>query len=188
MTRLLLKALNAPALILLTAIGLAIQSSLFAWWPLTYLQPDIVLLIVIWCALRRDFTEGGVLTLIIAEIAELHSSAPRGLFMINSMLIYLLVRGASRLVVIPDLASFVIVTLFASIFLKLSTVLMVQLLAPTSHPLQNTLLLLFPGAAIEGFAAVWIYRWLEKFDFLTYKQKRSEESIEEELRLDSEGF
>ena len=65
MTRLLLRSLNSPALVLLALLGIAIQTSLFSFWPLSYVQPDIVLLLVIWCALRRQFFEGGVITLIV---------------------------------------------------------------------------------------------------------------------------
>ena len=48
MTRILLRFFNAPGLILLTLLGMAVQTSLFSFWPLTYLQPDVVLLVVIW--------------------------------------------------------------------------------------------------------------------------------------------
>ncbi|HLE00890.1 MAG TPA: hypothetical protein VJB59_11555 [Bdellovibrionota bacterium] len=188
MTRLLLRALNAPALILLVTFGVAIQTSLFSCWPLSYFQPDIVLIAVIWCALRRNFTEGGILVLIAAEIAEIHSAAPRGVFLITYMLLYLLVRGASKLFVIPDLASFIIVTLFGSIFSKFSNMTVLHYLAPHTSQWRNTLFLLFPGAAVEGFAAIWLYRWLEKFDALTFKDKRTEESLENELQLQDEGF
>ena len=59
MTRIILKALNAPLLIIFVSIGIALQSSLFSSWPLVYFQPDIVLIAVVWCGLRRSFTEGG---------------------------------------------------------------------------------------------------------------------------------
>ena len=72
MTRLILRALNAPLLLLLVTLGVAALSSLFTEYPLIYLQPNLVLIAVIWCALRRPFIEGGILTLIIAENAEIH--------------------------------------------------------------------------------------------------------------------
>jgi len=188
MTRLLFQALNAPVLILLTAVGIAIQTSLFAIWPLNYFQPDIVLIVVIWCALRRNFVEGGILTLIAAHLAELHSAVPRGTFGVSYMLVYLLVRGSSRMLVIPDLSSFVIVTLFSSLLMKISTATTLPLLAPDIQVLRNSLFLLFPGAAVAGLLSIWGYQWLEKFDNFTYKNRRSEESLEQDLNLDSEGF
>ena len=55
MTRMLLRLLNAPAFVLLFLIGMAIQTSLFASYPLNYFQPDVILIATIWVALRRGF-------------------------------------------------------------------------------------------------------------------------------------
>jgi hypothetical protein len=40
---------------------------------------------------------------------------------------------------------------------------------------------------MEGIAGIWIYRWLEKFDWLTYKSERAQQLLEEELTLEGEG-
>ena len=122
MTRLLLRALNAPALVLLALLGIAVQTSLFAFWPLTYLQPDIVLLLVIWFALRRALSfEGGVVTLLVShDRGGSQRRALRASFMITYMLIYLGVRVAARLLVIPDLSSVILVTLIVSAIAKIS--------------------------------------------------------------------
>ena len=123
MIRLILRALNGPFLILFVAMGIAIQSSLFASWPLLYFQPDVVLLVVVWCALRRNFTEGGVITLIVAEMSEIHSATPQGLYLISFMTVFLLVRSASRFLVIPSLFSYAMLTLGSSVAWKLTGLL-----------------------------------------------------------------
>lgn len=180
--------LNFPVFVLLIAIGIAFQSSLFNAYPFNYLQPDIILLAVIWCALRRGFAEGGALTLIFANIAELHSSAPQGLFMITYMLVYLAGRGISHLFVIPNLSSLVMVTFGASIFWKLSYLFVLYLLDLAGNQWRHTLILLFPGAVMEGVIAVWVYRWLDRFDTLTFKDPRALASMEGELQLEHEGL
>jgi len=187
-TRLLLRAVNAPAFILLIAIGIAIQTSLFASYPFMYLQPDVVLIAVMWCSLRRNFTEGGILTLIFADIAEIHSSAPQGLFLISYMIIYLLVRLASRVLVIPGLSSLVTLTLGASIIWKLSCLGVLHLMGIAGNQWRHTLVLLFPGAVMEGVVAIWLYRGLEKFDWITFKNARAQQAMEDELLLEGEGF
>lgn len=187
MTRLLLRALNAPALIILAAIGVALQTSLFASYPFLYLQPDVVLIAVIWCALRRNFAEGGIITLILANITEIHSASPSGVFMIGYMSVYLLVRLASRLFVIPNLVSLIIVTLGSSIFWKLETLGVLHLMGVSTNQWRHTLVLLFPGAVMTGATAIWIYRWLEQFDWATYKNARAQ-LLEDELQLEGEGL
>ena len=188
MTRFFLSFLNAPALILLVAIGIAIQSSLFASYPLLYLQPDVVLVTVIWCALRRGFTEGGILTLIFAEMAEIHSASPQGLFLISFMLVYLGVRGISKLFVIPHLSSLIILTMCASIFWKLSCLGVLHLMNLAGNQWRHTLVLLMPGAVMEGVCAIWLYRGLDKFDLLTLKNERSRTALADEIQLEGEGL
>lgn len=188
MTRLLLRALNAPILILFVAFGIALQSSLFTSWPLSYLQPDVVLLVVIWCALRRGFGEGGLITLVISEIAELHSAAPQGLFMITYMAIFLSVRFASRFVVIPSLFSLAMITLVSSVVWKLFNLIVLSLLGTGTNQLRHTFTFLFLGAAVEGIFSLWIFKVLDRFDWITFKNHRAHQVLEGELQLDSEGL
>lgn len=188
MTRLFLRMMNAPGLVILAAIGVALQTSLFASYPLMYLQPDVILLAVIWCALRRGFTEGGVLTLILANIGELHSAAPQGLFLISYMAIYLCVRASSRFLVIPDLQSLVALTLCASVLWKFVVMFILHLLGEGTNQWRHTVALLLPGAVMTGLAAIWAYRGLEWFDWKTYKSARARQMLEDELLLDGEGL
>ena len=188
MTRIILRALNGPILILLLAIGIALQSSLFTSWPLIYFQPDLVLLFVVWFSLRRNFGEGGILTLIVAEITELHSATPQGLFLICYMGIYLLVRACSKVFVIPSLASYTAVTVGSSVLWKLTELIVLYLLGAGGNQWKHTLTYLLMGAALDGALSIWVFRWLEKFDWITFKNARAENSLDEELQLDSEGF
>ncbi len=188
MTRLILSALNAPAFVLLVAIAVAIQSSLFNSYPLLYFQPDVVLIAVIWCSLRRDFTEGGILTLIFANIAEIHSGCPSGLFMISYMTVFLLVKGAVRLFVIPNLSSLIILTLAASIYWKFACLGVIYLMGLAMNQWRHTLLFALPGAVVVGVTGIWLYRWLNKFDLVTYKNARARQALEDEMQLDQEAF
>src|SRR5690606_22590765 len=114
-----LRALNPFFFILLMAIGVALQTSLFNSYPFLYLQPDIVLFGVIWCALKRGFVEGGILTLVFSNMAELHSSTPQGLFLLCYMVVYLTVRTLARYFLIPNLSAMVMLTLGASVVWKI---------------------------------------------------------------------
>ena len=182
MIRIILRALNGPILVILLAIGIALQSSLFHSWPLHYFQPDLVLIVVLWCALKRGFEEGGIITLILANISEAHSSVPQGIFLINYMTIYLLMRASSRLILVPTLFSFAFITACASILWKITAWFVLYLLGSTlasgKHALTATIL----GAFIEGIFAFVFYGWFEKFDWMTFKSIRPEHALEEELQ------
>lgn len=174
MNRLILRFLNSPILVLLTAVGIAIQTSLFATWPLHVFQPDIVLLIVVWCALHRDFTEGGVLTLIIGDIAELHSAAPQGVLLISYMTLYLALRAADKLFVLPTELPMLKVSMASAVLWQVTTMLVLSLVTGHRSIWQQMIIHLVPGAVMAGVFGVWIYRWLEKFDAVTFKNQSAE--------------
>ncbi len=188
MTRIILRALNGPFLIFFIALGIAFQSSLFITWPFHYFQPDLVLLAVVWCALRREFEEGGILTLVMGEMTEIHSSSPSGLYLISYMAVYLMVRGSARLLVIPSLFSYAVLTLVSSIVWKLIGLIVLHLLGGSANQWKHTVSFLLIGAAIEAAFSLWVYRWLERLDWITFKNARAEHALDEELQLDSEGF
>ncbi len=188
MTRILLQYLNAPLFALLVLIGVALQSSLFNSQPLIYVQPDLVLLAVIWCGLEREFLEGGILTLIFAYFAELHSSAPRGLIAVEYMLMYLTTRLVIRLLVIPNRASLIMMTMGASILAKLINWATLWQLGAADGHWRHFLIYVFPGAMAEGLAAFAVYRLFERFDWHTYKNARARNLLEDELLLEGEGF
>lgn len=185
MTRFFLRILNAPAVVLLALVGIGIQTSLFTFWILPYIQPDFLLLLVVWCAFRRGFLEGGILTLIFADIAELHSSVPRGVFLLAYMLIYLAVKTSSRLLVIPDLRSYVWVAAISTVAGKIVVLATLHLLGVPAAQWKHLLLPILPAAAVNAVLAHWIYGWMERFDWITFKNPKAEQMLEEELQLEA---
>ncbi|MCC7440109.1 MAG: rod shape-determining protein MreD [Bdellovibrionales bacterium] len=188
MNRIILRHLNFPFLVLLAVLTAAIQTSLFSFYPLMYLQPDLLLLFTVWFALRRRFVEGGVLVLIVGEIAEIHSSAPSGMFLVSYMTCYLSLRAMARYLVVTRLSSLVSLTLFASVLWKLVGLLVLALMDSAAHQWRHTFALMPFGAAMTGLAGVWVFGWLEKLDWATYKDPRAAQALEDELRLSEEGL
>jgi cell shape-determining protein MreD len=188
MTRTLLRALNTPILIFLVIIGIAIQSSLFSSWPLNYFQPDFALLAVVWCALRRNFGEGGIITLIVANASEIHSAAPQGIHLMSYMAVFLLMRAASKFFVIPNLFSYAMFTLVSSMIWKIVGLFILHLLGASANQWRHTVTYLFLDASVGAAYSLWVFRWLEKFDWITFKNARAEHVVDEELQLENEGF
>jgi hypothetical protein len=182
--KIILRALNAPGILILAAIGVALQSSLFSSGFLNYFQPDTALLLVIWVALRRSFLEGGILTLLIADIVELHSAAPQGFFLILYMLVYLTVRGAARVLVISGLSSVVYLTMLLSIGQKLAGGGLLELLGTQGKQWNQTFWLMLPFAAVQGVLSLWAYNWLDRFDLATFKHPK----VDRETDLDEDAL
>ena len=174
MNRLILRFLNLPILLFLTAMAIAVQSSLFTPWPLRYFQPDFVLLVVIWCALKRGFGEGGLITLAIGEFAELHSAIPQGIFLVSYMSVYLAIRAADKVFVLPTETSMVKVTMASSGVWHLAMMISLALISPTRQLWRQMFVHVVPSAVMAALLGVWIYRGLEKFDLVTFKNTSAE--------------
>jgi hypothetical protein len=188
MLRIALHYLNAPVFVLLMILGVAVQTSLFLSYPLDFLQPDLLLLGVLWCGLRRPFFEGGVLTLILGEIAEVHSTAPSGLFLTTYMAIYLLTRVINRFVALPFHSSLVLLAMAMSLLWKGMSLVFLASLGLGWTQWRHTLSLVFPGAAVEGLTAYWLLRFFAWFDIATYKNEKARRSMEEQVHLAEEGL
>jgi cell shape-determining protein MreD len=186
MNRLILRNLNLPILILLTAIAIALQTSLFASWPLRYFQPDFVLLVVIWCALHRKLWVGGLITLLIGEAAELHSSVPQGVFLVSYMAVYLLVRAADKLFQLPTENSMVKLTLFCSTMWRGCVMLTMVLLSGHRNAVKQMFVQVVPGAVMAAVFGIWVYRALARFDVLTFIDTNNENP--DEFQIENLGL
>jgi hypothetical protein len=184
MNRLLLRALNPLMVVLLAWIIMILQTSLFTLPILKPLQPDALILGMVWFALRRKFVEGGVLTLILAYLAEMQSSAPQGSFMILYMGTYLMVRGLNRLLVVSDLTKIVFMTLGATLFWRLGMILLFRQLGLVHRYWEALLWWSLPTAAFTGLLGLLIYPWFQKLDDSTFKSTRSQKLLEDDLKLD----
>ncbi len=174
MRRIILRLMNTPLLLFIVLIAIGLQTALFSSGIIHPLQPDIMLFAIIWCALRRHFAEGGIMTLIMSNITEIHSGSPQGVIPLTSMLIYLLVRWLSRFIVLQNTIHYTILTISCLVLAKLTRSAILLLLG-ASHPSLTTFLTsLMLSALVEATLSLWIYRWLEVFDWVTFKNQRAE--------------
>lgn len=188
MTRLILWALNPVFFSLMVVLAVGLQSAIFADYPLNLLQPNIVLLTVIWCALRRGFFEGGLLTLIFAYVAELHSASPQGAFLILYMAIYLLLRLAIAVLVVPTEGALVGLTLAISTIEKMILIFLFRTLVIPLGDWKEHLFTGVMGALVNASLGAWVFKWLDRFDWVTYKNAKARQLLENDLYLSGEGL
>lgn len=184
MARIILKLINIPGLIFFLSLAVAIQTSFFNFWPMTYFQPDAALIFVIWCALKRKFIEGGILTLVFAHIGELHSSAPQGIFLLAYVLIFLWIRLLARWVALPSLNSVILLAVISGILWKGLIAIALRMLAGHEFSWLLMATYLVPGAVAEAFLANFGFRFLEKWDWISFKTRRADHEDYEKLEYD----
>jgi len=183
MNRALLRALNAPFFVLLVLVAVAIQTSLFRGNLGALFQPDFVIVAVVWCALRRPFIEGSILTLLFGELVEIHSSAPQGVLMLNYVGVFLLTRACLKLFVIRGRRSWAALSVVGAFSWKLLFLFTLYLLDLSDNQWRHTLTYLLPNTLTTGLLAWWSMPWLERFDYWTWKSERVRQAIEGDLLL-----
>jgi cell shape-determining protein MreD len=182
----LLKFLNIPGLIFIALFALALQSTLFSNSTMAFFQPDIIVFLVLWMAMKRDFGEGGTLTLVFGYLVELKSAAPRGLFLTNYMFLFLITRFLYKNFQVVNQRALIMIGIAAAIFSQLDILFILYLLNKADNQWFHTLQLLAPTAIVHGALIPFVFRGLYKFDFITLKNPEAEHRYERDFYLDEE--
>ncbi len=182
----LLKFFNIPGILIIGLILMALQSTLFTNPTLSFFQPDCILFMVIWLGMKRDFYEGGILTLILGYFVELHSAAPKGIFLCNYMAVFLLARILNKNFQVMKKKTLITVGIGAAIFSRLDLLFILYLLNKADNQWFHTLQLLAPSAIIHGLLVIIIFQLLYRFDNWTLKNPDAERRFEKDFYLDEE--
>jgi len=181
-----LKLLNVPGLLLFALVSMALQSTLFNSSALAFFKPDVILFLVLWVSMKREWLEGGILTLVFAYLVELKSGAPKGLFLIHYMLIYLITRFLYRNFQVLNQRSLIFIGVGAAFFSHLNLLFLMFMLNKSENLWFHTLQLLAPTAIIHGILIPFVFRFLYNFDNWTFKNPEAEHRYERDFYLDEE--
>ena len=165
----LLKMMNVPGLIVIALFALSLQGTLFTNSTAAFFQPDIILFLVLWVGMKREFNEGGVLTLVFGYLVELKSGAPKGLFLTNYMLLFLMTRFFYKNFQVINKRALIMIGLTAAVFSQLDILFILYLLNKADNQWFHTLQLIAPTAIVHGALIPFIFRGLYRFDFFTLK-------------------
>ena len=182
----LLKSLNAPGMIFIALILLTLQSTLFTNRTLAFFQPDAVLFMVLWVAMKREFAEGGFLALLFGYCVELQSGAPAGLFLADYMCVFLIARFLYQNFHILNRRTLIMVGIVASVFSRLNILFILYLMNKAENEWFHTLQLLAPSAIIHGALIPVVFQFLHRFDLWTLKNPEAEHRFERDFFLDEE--
>ena len=182
----LLKALNLPGLIFIALALLTLQSTLFNNKTLSFFQPDCIIFLVLWVSMKREFGEGGLLTLLFGYCVEVNSAAPQGLFLTNYMTLFLIGRFLYKNFHILNKRALVLVGIGTAILSRMNVLFILYLLNKADNQWFHTLQLLAPTAIIHGLLVIPVFLFLHRFDFWTLKNPDAEHRYERDFYLDED--
>lgn len=181
-----LKALNGPGLIVIALLLLTLQSTLFNHPTLSFFRPDVVLFLVLWVAIKRTFVEGGILTLFFGYCVELHSASPQGLFLVNYMIVFLLMRILNQNFQILNRRTLALLGIGSALFSRLSILFILFMLNKAENQWFSTIQLLAPTIISHGILIGFFFRFFYHFDEWTMKNPEAEHRFETEYYIDEE--
>lgn len=181
-----LKAINAPVMVLLSLLLLTLQSTLFMHPWLRFFQPDLVLFLVLWVAIKRDFVEGGLLVLAFGYCVELFSGAPRGMFLLVFTLIFFATRMLNQNFQILSRQGILYLGVGASLVSKVLVLAVMAWVEKGENKWFHTLQMLAPTAIVHGALVGLFFRFFYRVDDFTLKNPDAEHRYESEFYLDEE--
>ena len=166
-----------------------VQSALFIKSPWSYFQSDLLVIFVLWFALRRNFTEGGVLSLVIGYLTESHSSVPKGTFALAAILLFLSIRTFNYYFVISQWSALLTLTLTFSFVFKCIHFLILIFIHLSSRHWEYALYYLPLPIVMNGFIGFYLYKTFDRLDRFTTKElnEDSRQLMDDELLVSDGG-
>lgn len=166
-------------LYLVIVIGIVtMQSTIFGYFPLNYIQPDLLLILAVYLGFRRDIIEGGIFVILASMILEAHSSTSSHFFLTTYLYAFLIAKILSRTVVVPDLLSSIGIVTALSLLKKIGLLLLIGMYGNASNGFRHFFVYLVPGLAIQALLTPLCFAWLTKIDLRTYKDEHSEDEYD----------
>lgn len=188
MNSLVLRTLNPIFVLLAFVLLLAAESAVFGYSWLRYFQPQIAIAWIIWFSIKRGFTEGGILTLLIAEICEIHSASPQGYYFVSYMAVYLSLRLSDRFLVLPQGQGGWVLTAIVATLQHIFHLFIFQSLEISSSSLLALAVRLPLHTVTTSLFCYWIYKLLYRLDWITFKNPQAQAAADEELLIEGEVF
>ena len=93
MYRDILRKINFGFYILVVMVIVTIQSTIFSYFPLYFIQPDLVLILTVYVGFKRNLSEGALLVFISALILESASGAGNNFYVTTYLLTAVCIAG-----------------------------------------------------------------------------------------------
>ena len=135
--------LKIAAFLLLFLLMIAVQSVILRLPLISWLSTDILLICILYFAIKKNIIEGMSLSFILSYFAELSSLAPSGLILSCYMITYILTNVAKDFIQLQKSESLFPSLFFVCVTWKLSFLIIAAFIGNMEGTLQKTILV-FP--------------------------------------------
>lgn len=178
MLRLTLPKINFLFYVAIYAFVLSIQTTIFGSFPLSFIQPDIVLLMAVYFGFRRGLYEGGLLVALFALGAEAHSSSGEYFFFTLYLYAFVIAKMLSRSVLVPDMASSMGIVATLALFKRLGVILLLGTYGQSSGVWWSFLTHVVPSVLAQTALTPLLFSWFTRLDMRTWKDQHADDEYD----------
>lgn len=178
MYRDILRKVNFIIYLLIAVFAAIVQSTIFGYFPLNYLQPDILLILAVYMGFRRDIVEGAVFISIASIVLEAHSAASNHFFLTVYLYTFLIAKVVSRTVVVPDFFSSIGIVAALTLVKRIGLLILIGTQGHAANGLKHFFIYLIPGLLVQALLTPLCFRWFTSLDLRTYKDEHSEDEYD----------
>jgi hypothetical protein len=179
MYRNILQRANFGIYILIAVAAAVLQSTLFGYRPLSYLQPDLILILAVFFGFRRDLFEGGIFVIIAAMIMEQHSGSGNNFYLMMYLYSFLIAKLISKLIVVPSMLSSIGIVAALTLLGRLLMLILVQMSG--GHPsflFRHFFISVLPGVLVQIVFTPICFAWFSAIDLKTYKDEHADDEYD----------
>jgi hypothetical protein len=162
-------------LVILLCVALSsVQSVLLKLPALSWLELDLLLLVIVYLSLHRHFFICFLLILCIGRIAEVNSSAPVGILTTAYLAVFLAIILTKEMVLVATSFSTIILAVAAGVVWKLAFILLAHRYGILGNSWRSALEHSIPFALGLGILSRPVFGMMRKLDHMTYVERDSE--------------
>ena len=168
------RALNFVFVVLLCVLLCAVQSVALKLAALSWLELDLLLLVVVFLSLHRGFLEGVALIIVIGRVTEVHSGAPTGLLTACYLAVFLAILFTKELFLVATTFSSIILAIAGGLIWKISFFVLAQRYGILGNTWRTSLEYLIPFLLSLGVFSRPMFNLMRSLDQWTHVERESE--------------
>lgn len=161
-------------MILIALIFCALQSVALKLSALSWLELDLLLLVVVYISLHRGFIEGALLIIVIGRVAEIHSAAPAGILTACYLAVFLAILFTKELFLVATSFSSIMLAVAGGIIWKVAFLILAQRYGILSNTWRSSLEYIFTFLLSLGMFSRPVFHLLRSVDQWTHIERESE--------------
>lgn len=168
------RVLNFFAVVLICLIFCALQAVALKLAALSWLELDLLLLVITYLSLHRGFVEGSLLVIVIGRVAELHSGAPTGILTASYLAVFLAILFTKELFLVATTFSSIMLAIAGGVIWKIAFLIFATRYGIFGNTWHASIEYLFPFLLSLGIFSRPVFEFMRSIDHWTQIERESE--------------